>query len=158
MHIGTVNHYVTSLRLNRETNLHDLEPLKLFKKLRELYLEKTSIEDISVIEDLPHLIKLFIPKTDIVDFSPIGKLLELEELDLTETNINNLSIVNNLINLETIGISHASVKDLGPLIDLKKKGGKISWVSAFDIPALKDESQKTNIRLLGELGVDVYVS
>ena len=99
------------IQLNLNFNkLTDISGIRLFKNVKELWLDNNELTDISALKDLNRLQYLKISLNKISDISDIKYLSKLKKLFLNLTDIKNISIISNLKNLEYLNIDYLWLK------------------------------------------------
>ncbi len=105
-------------------NIIQLPDLNGLDKLYNLVLQNNKIEDISFLEPLRKLSYLNIINNRVKDISVLEKLPSLQDIVFTGNQITDISVLSHLINkkLYTINLDRNEITDIGPLVDLAKKG------------------------------------
>ncbi len=109
---------LTTVTINKNSEIDDVEPLSIFGLLRELTISFTSISNLSPLSECDSIRVLNLPNNPIVDIEPLAKLTYITELDLENTGVENLEPLANLLYLEALNIAGTRVKKLKPLANL----------------------------------------
>jgi len=110
---------LTTISLNDNSSIQNLNPLYIFVRMTELNVSKTSVTDISPITTLPNLRVLNLPNNPISDLATLAQLTNLEELNIENTSVEDLDLVGTLAHLRILNISGTKINNLKPIRDLQ---------------------------------------
>ncbi|MEO7522698.1 MAG: leucine-rich repeat domain-containing protein [Ferruginibacter sp.] len=103
-----------------KSQLLDLEPLRLLKKLQVLHCSSNALRSIEPIKDLVELQELRLDNSGITDISFLKKLVNLELLSVGRM-VKNASVITGLINLKSLYLrGFKQIPDLSNLKKLKR--------------------------------------
>ncbi|UBM62278.1 leucine-rich repeat domain-containing protein [Candidatus Sulfidibacterium hydrothermale] len=108
------------INVTNHLDIDNVEPLTLFKRLKNLRLDNTSVTDISPLAEIKTLRILSITNGPLWDISPLVELKQLEVLKLENTSVEDLSPIQGLHQLQKLNISGTKVKNLKPLSGLTR--------------------------------------
>jgi len=95
--------------------LTQIDFLKSFPNLKQLYLINNQISDISVLKYLPNLKVIFLSANKISDINVLKDLPNLTEIDLSHNQISDISVLKDLPNLTKIDLNHNQISDISVL-------------------------------------------
>ncbi len=104
---------------NKPKKIKNLNPLKIFWKLKQLNIEGTSVANLDPIRNFRYLTDLNCSSTQISNLSALQKLSNLKTLNCSNTQIDNLEYLKTLKKLEDLDCSGTKVKSLKGVESLK---------------------------------------
>ena len=110
---------LSSITINDNLSIQNLNPLHLFVRMTELYVSKTPVNDISPVTVLPKLRVLNLPNNPISDLTTLDQLARLEVLNIENAAVDDLVLVGMLTQLKTLNIAGTKVKNLKEIQDLQ---------------------------------------
>ena len=134
----------------KNTEIHDLKPLRKLKDLRSLNCIATPIKSLSPLRQLTGLLKLRCSRTQIRDIEPLKKLRNLQELLCRNTPINSLVPLRSLKDLRILNISSTQVSSLEPLRHLSMlKLLHVRYTPVSDVSPLQNLSMLSKLYCKG---------
>lgn len=103
------------LKMDNNTSIRDLEPIRQLRRLRELYFNNTLVSNIYPLMSLKKLEKLDFSKNPISDIAPLTDMLSLKYINMENTPVKQLTSLQKLVNLEELRFSGTQVDDLESL-------------------------------------------
>jgi internalin A len=98
-----------------DSRVVDLTPLDGYEKLRLLHVEHCDIEDIAVLKNMPLLEDLLLDYTRVSDLSPLKKSTKIKRLGLRSTKVDSLEVLSNFPELSYLEASKTSISEMESL-------------------------------------------
>ncbi len=106
---------LTSINVEHNGRISDIEPLRILEKLEELNISYTLVSDLEPLSDLIDLKVLNCKHTRIQEITPLEDLINLETLNISETEVSSIAPLAKLKNLQILNLDETSVQSLEPL-------------------------------------------
>jgi len=106
------------ISISNQQQLNNLEVLKVFGGLKELYIDNCRITDISPVFQLKNLEILSIRNSPLSQIEGIEQLGNLKKVDFENTSLENPAPLQNLKRLRSLNIAGTRIKNLRPLAHL----------------------------------------
>ncbi len=114
MNLDEYEDNITGLELSKK-KFNTIPDLRIFKKLKILYLNHNNISDISPLIYLTNIEKLYLNHNNISNISPLIYLINLKKLNLNQNNISDIQPLQYLTNLEKLYLSDNNISDITSL-------------------------------------------
>ncbi|SFE59213.1 leucine-rich repeat domain-containing protein [Thermoflexibacter ruber] len=103
------------LKMDNNTSIRDLEPIRQLRRLKELYFNNTLVSNIYPLMSLKKLERLDFSKNPISDIAPLTDMISLKYINMENTPVKQLTSLQKLVNLEELRFSGTQVDDLESL-------------------------------------------
>jgi Leucine-rich repeat (LRR) protein len=110
----------TSLTIENQLGITNLEPIMPLLMLDKLVLNGTSVSDLNPLKGLVRLKHLELPGNPITDLSPLSSLLDLEVLNIESTPVSDLFPLSSLTRIRQLNVSGTQIRSLKPLASLNQ--------------------------------------
>ena len=137
---------LTTITVNDNLSIQNLNPLHLFVRLTELNVSKTAVSDISPITTLANIRVLNLPNNPVNDLTTLDQLINLEELNIENTSVEDLEFVGTLSHLRILNIAGTKIKSLKPIRDLQNL--EKLFINNTDIKSLKPIEKMVNLKII----------
>ena len=137
---------LTTVTINDNSFIQNLNPLHLFVRLEELNVSKTAVNDISPITTLSNIRVLNLPNNPISELVTIDQLTKLEELNIENTSVEDLELVETLARIRILNIAGTKIKSLKPIRDLQNL--EKLFINNTDIKSLKSIAKMEHLKII----------
>lgn len=107
-----------SLRLDGQSQIQSLDPLRVLEELTYLSLAHTSVRDLDPLSEALSLRYLDCSHTQVQDLAPLTYLRDLTYLDASHTQVRDLTPLANIGTLRTIKLNHTAAGNPASLLAL----------------------------------------
>jgi internalin A len=140
---------IEDLNLNKSIKIKDLRPLSNLTSLKTLELEDNKIEDLTPLSGLNLLETLVLDWNKIKDYQPICQLPNLKVLKISFNQVKIVDHLRNLPSLEIIFINGNQIKDISSMAELTQLKVAKLWLNE-----IQDISPLKNLMLLENIDVE----
>jgi Leucine-rich repeat (LRR) protein len=110
--------YTESIEIKNNPDVHTLEPVSIFKRLKTLKMASLDVVDLTPLSGLKNLTELECAQMPLTGLNPISSLKMLQSLNLMNTPVSDLRPISGLTEITTLNISGTQVRNLNALSNL----------------------------------------